>query len=381
MDDPFKIDGPTCISFSGGRTSAYMLRKVLMAHGGALPAECHVVFANTGKEAEETLRFVRDCGEMWNVPITWVEYRPDGAGWEIVSFDTASRKGEPFEALIRKRNYLPNPVARFCTVELKILRIADFMRSLGHEEFEVLVGIRADEPVRVASVRANPSGGTRGIERRMPLADAGVTRRDVAAFWSRNDWDLGLPSIDGTTMHGNCDLCFLKHSAIVMSLSTASPTPASATAAPFGATARPTRRCWLSPKPRPMRSATRQQTLRMESNASDAQIEPRRPCYAHRRSRAWLRQQRSIRVFASCACSRRPPTSQATQRPKATSRGTSGRRCSTRPDCARRSAASAGCGATRSSSAPKPSSGKARRRAAERSSRWPRCASTAPRRR
>lgn len=216
--NPLQVDGPTVLSFSGGRTSAYMLRKLLMAHGGKLPADCHVVFANTGKEEEATLRFVRDCGELWRVPIMWVEYTAEAPGWRVVDFDSASRKGEPFEALIRARNYLPNPVARFCTVELKILRIADYMRSLGHDEFEVLVGIRADEPVRVAKVRANPSGGTRGIERRMPLADLGVTRRDVAAFWHRNDWDLGLPNVGGTTMHGNCDLCFLKHSAIVMSL-------------------------------------------------------------------------------------------------------------------------------------------------------------------
>lgn len=210
------VEGPTVVSFSGGRTSAYMLRLLLDAHDGTLPADCHVVYANTGKEDEATLRFVRDCSERWRVPIAWVEYRPDG--WALVDFHTASRLGEPFEALIQKRNYLPNPVARFCTVELKILRIADYMRSLGHEEFDVLVGIRADEPKRVANVRANPSGGTRGIERRMPLADLGVTRSDVAAFWRSADFDLGLPNVNGTTMHGNCDLCFLKHSAIVMSL-------------------------------------------------------------------------------------------------------------------------------------------------------------------
>lgn len=28
MSDPFKIDSPTCISFSGGRTSAYMAQFV-----------------------------------------------------------------------------------------------------------------------------------------------------------------------------------------------------------------------------------------------------------------------------------------------------------------------------------------------------------------
>lgn len=195
-----------------------MLRLLLDEHGGTLPADCHVVFANTGKEDEATLRFVRDCAHGWSVPIVWVEYMPDGEGWRRVDFASASRNGEPFEALIRKRNYLPNPVARFCTVELKILRIADYMRSLGNEEFEVLVGLRADEPKRIAKLRADPSGGTRGIERRAPLADLGVTRQEVGRYWQTAPFDLTLPNVNGTTYGGNCDLCFLKATQIVMSL-------------------------------------------------------------------------------------------------------------------------------------------------------------------
>ena len=67
--DPFLSDGPTVISFSGGRTSGLMLRRVLDAHGGALPPDVHVVFTNTGKERPETLAFVAECARQWGVAI------------------------------------------------------------------------------------------------------------------------------------------------------------------------------------------------------------------------------------------------------------------------------------------------------------------------
>ena len=72
--NPFLITEPTSISFSGGRTSAYMLYKVLEAHGGKLPDDAIVCFANTGKEHDATLQFVKDCETNWNVKINWVEF-------------------------------------------------------------------------------------------------------------------------------------------------------------------------------------------------------------------------------------------------------------------------------------------------------------------
>lgn len=82
--NPYVITEPTCISFSGGRTSAYMLYRVLEANNG-LPDMAKVCFANTGKEEEATLQFVHDCSVNWSVPITWLEYRADG--YEVTSFE------------------------------------------------------------------------------------------------------------------------------------------------------------------------------------------------------------------------------------------------------------------------------------------------------
>lgn len=50
---PFLITGPASINFSGGRTSAYMLYRILEAYGYELPHNVRCVFCNTGKERGE----------------------------------------------------------------------------------------------------------------------------------------------------------------------------------------------------------------------------------------------------------------------------------------------------------------------------------------
>ena len=110
MTNPYRIDPPALISFSGGRTSAYLLRQILDAYGGRLPEAVVPVFANTGKEMPETLDFVRECGERWGVDIVWLEYNPGLPDkFEIVSHGTASRQGEPFERSTRQPGHAPQP--------------------------------------------------------------------------------------------------------------------------------------------------------------------------------------------------------------------------------------------------------------------------------
>lgn len=203
--NPYRVDPPFYVSFSGGRTSGYLLRHVLNAWDGIMPPGGHALFANTGREHESTYEFVERIGREW-CPVTWIEWSP--SGYEVRNPQTASRSGEPFAALITKRNYLPNPIARFCTSDLKVKPMQRFMQDQGYESFTTVIGLRFDEPRRVAKLRAD---STRDIA--MPLADAGVTREQIIEWWKGQPFDLRLPNDDPA--FGNCDLCFLKGSARV----------------------------------------------------------------------------------------------------------------------------------------------------------------------
>ena len=194
MMSPYAVEGPAMLSFSGGRTSAYMLRQVVDL---GLDADVHVLFANTGKEREETLDFIHEIEARWKVNVRWLEY-----GRGEVCYETASRRGEPFEALLKKRGFPPNPLARFCTSELKIRTMKKFMLEEGYEHWTNVVGIRWDEPRRVARL-LSPNKERWDVE--LPLHHAKVTEQGVMDWWAAQPFDLQLRQDEG-----NCDLCFLK---------------------------------------------------------------------------------------------------------------------------------------------------------------------------
>ena len=173
------------VSFSGGRTSGYLLRRILDV--GVRP-DVHVLFADTGRERDETYAFVRECEERWGVEIHWVKR----AGY--------------FTQLITDRRCLPNPAMRFCTQELKLRPMRDWMLARGYEHWDAIVGIRADEPKRIAKMRGQNDARSERWTVLLPLADAGITESDVMTFWAAQPFDLRL-----RPWEGNCTICFLKH--------------------------------------------------------------------------------------------------------------------------------------------------------------------------
>jgi 3'-phosphoadenosine 5'-phosphosulfate sulfotransferase (PAPS reductase)/FAD synthetase len=199
MTSPYRIEGPALISFSGGRTSGYMLKHILDECGG-LPADTFVVFADTGKEHPATYRFIDICAAKWGVEV------------HTVTMDRGNH-ATPYDALIVRKNYLPNPVARFCTQELKIKPVAEFMRQRGYCAWTNVLGIRADEAHRATSTHHK-----REWANLFPLILADVSRADVMAWWAKQPFDLGIPP-----GFGNCVGCFLKSRAQLIAIEQAEP--------------------------------------------------------------------------------------------------------------------------------------------------------------
>jgi len=188
-------DGNVQIAFSGGRTSAYMLHHILEANGG-LPDRARVVFANTGREMPETLDFVQEVGSRWGVPITWVQYTADKPWFEVVSHNSAARDGEPFEAMIRHKRYVPNGRKRICTEQLKVRTARRMLVAQGWKAWSKALGIRADEPDR----HDQPDQPREKIW--LPLVAAHARRSNVLSFWRAQPFDLAPGTVS------NCRLCF-----------------------------------------------------------------------------------------------------------------------------------------------------------------------------
>ena len=209
MSNPYLLELPAVVSFSGGRTSGYMLRKILDAHGGQ-PEDLVVSFQNTGLEHEGTYEFVARVAKEWGVDIVWLEYDLDEDNkptHRVVTPDTAAKNGEPYDRLIGKKKMLSHPRARLCTGNLKIATLESYLATLTAflDGYTNAVGLRADEPRRSVNM-LQQSDDT--IERVVPLYRAGVAKGDVLAFWAEQDFDLELPL--PSEILGNCVGCHLR---------------------------------------------------------------------------------------------------------------------------------------------------------------------------
>lgn len=188
------------VSVSGGRTSMMMAR-LIQLHCGK-DADLLFVFANTGEEHERTLEFINECDKTWGLGVVWLEavIQPGrkGTTHKVVTFETASRSGQPFEQMIHKFG-IPNKSYPHCNRELKLRPLQHYIKSIGWKDARVAIGIRADEPKRIREAA--------DAERIVyPFAHWWPQdKQDVMTWWEDQSFDLGIQEREG-----NCKWCWKK---------------------------------------------------------------------------------------------------------------------------------------------------------------------------
>lgn len=196
-----------CVSFSGGKTSGFMTTKILENY--LHQYEMLITFANTGRENDKTLEFVNDCANYWNerfgINVVWLEaitHMEHGKGQtsRIVTFESASRDGEPFEQFISKEG-IPSMAYPQCSERLKTFAMNHYRKQAGFNKCKTAIGIRVDEQKR----RGSPKTVTK-YNIVYPLLDWFPSdKQDVNSFWENMPFNLELEE-----HQGNCKDCWKK---------------------------------------------------------------------------------------------------------------------------------------------------------------------------
>lgn len=202
---------PLVVSFSGGQSSAFMCDFLIQNYSDAF--DFHFVFANTGREHPETLIFADKVDKLFGLNLIWLEgvtspIHGTGMTYKVVTFETAARRGEPFEQFISVEG-IPNVSRQKCSDYLKTQTIRSWMRANGLARrgwsAKTAIGMRADEPQRADMNKAS----TKRYNLVYPLCHWGAfTKRDVNDFWDDMPFKLNIPP-----HYGNCLTCFKKSDA------------------------------------------------------------------------------------------------------------------------------------------------------------------------
>lgn len=183
------------VSFSGGRTSAYLCGLIKKLHPDAV-----FVFMDTGAEHQKTYDFVRKCNDYFDLNLVCLKvvvsnkWR-EGVSYKVVGIDEIRPDLEAWRAMSLKYG-LPYKGGEFCTDRMKTTPCKKYLEDkYGKGNFHIWLGMRIDEPKRI-----KPRIGF------SYLADiSDFEKQDVLDWWAKMPFDLQIKE------HlGNCVFCIKK---------------------------------------------------------------------------------------------------------------------------------------------------------------------------
>lgn len=236
------------VSFSGGRTSAYMVYLIEeMRKSGEFTGNVEYIFMDTGAEHPKTYEFIKRCVEHFDIKLTCLQGDFEqaigvGHSYKIVGLDDLKHDmiNGPFGRLMAKYG-VPTVASAWCTSRMKEETHDKYCNDkYGKGNYKTWLGIRFDEPARLVGLstyRQLKSAGLSDIFISKCFADAvqsdgllceselvkeaalgklgdGLNylasltddeKIDIIDFWSRMPFDLEIDE------HlGNCVFCFKK---------------------------------------------------------------------------------------------------------------------------------------------------------------------------
>ena len=187
------------VSFSGGRTSAFMSACMRDRFGD----EVDFIFMDTGAEHPKTYDFIRKCDEHFGLNLVCLRGdfdQPLGQahGYTVVTSEEIGPDNVPFTDMMKKYG-TPTVNGAWCTSRMK-QEIHDKYcdQVYGKGGYGTWIGIRADEPRRLRRLGESPE-----IRFLAEISDA--SKEDILDWWRSQPFDLDIPE------HlGNCVFCVKK---------------------------------------------------------------------------------------------------------------------------------------------------------------------------
>ncbi|HAU5442652.1 TPA: phosphoadenosine phosphosulfate reductase family protein [Cronobacter sakazakii] len=189
---------PQVVSFSGGRTSAYLVH--LMEQRRAAGEDVHYVFMDTGAEHPKTYEFVRNVVRHWGIDLHCLRVIPDPemgkpSTYEELSVDEIGPDLIPWKRMLNKYGH-PYVGGAFCTDRMKSVPFTKYCQErFGEGKYHTWLGIRIDEQSRLKEAK--------GFSYLADISD--FEKQDVIDWWAEQSFDLGIQE------HlGNCVFCIKK---------------------------------------------------------------------------------------------------------------------------------------------------------------------------
>lgn len=233
------------VSFSGGRTSAYLCKIMIEKFG---KSNVDFIYMDTGAEHPKTYEFIRKVNDHFGLELVCLrgDFNQElgkGHTYKVVSIDDIGPDLKPYTELVKKYG-TPSISGKWCTSRMKEETHDKYCDDVyGKGNYETWIGIRADEPKRVLGTYLGVKWASRDLtpyqlsitlqhielkqvvcgisdiyeemrERFLMLRGknlrymAEITeaeKDDVLDFWAGQSFDLGIDE-----WLGNCVFCFKK---------------------------------------------------------------------------------------------------------------------------------------------------------------------------